>query len=227
MKLLLTSAGLRTEELAQSLARLVGKPLKEISIAVIDEASAVEEGDKRWKIAELSDLAHYVGGKIDFIDLLTLTLDEVRDRMASVDVIYVVGGNPDYLLYVFQKTGFDKLLGELLHEKVYIGSSAGSMVLTRRATGKQYLDIYAKTKTFGVEDYLGFVDIIFRPHIGSSDLPKYQFETLQEAASGLEYDVYALRDSQALTMQDGKLQFVGGPPHVIEITSVKNKESAT
>lgn len=215
MNLLLTSAGIRTRELANSLANLAGKSLEEINVAVIDEASAIEGGDKRWKIAELSDLAQYVGGKIDFVDLLTLTPDEVRERVAPVDVIYVVGGNPDYLMFLFQKTGFDKLLDELLGEKVYVGSSAGSMVLTRRTTSRDYLGLYAKTKTFGVEDYLGLVDIVFRPHMDSSDLPKYQFETLQKAASDLEYDLYALRDDQAITVRDGELQFVGGEPFTI------------
>ncbi len=217
MKLLLTSAGIRTEELARSLSDLVGKSLKEINVAVIDEASVVEEGDKRWKIAELSDLARYVGGKIDFVDLFVLTPDEVRERVAPMDVIYVVGGNPDYLMYLFQKTGFDKLLDEILGErKVYVGSSAGSMVLTRRATSKQYLDIYAKTKTFEVGDYLGLIDIIFRPHMGSSGLPKYQFDTLQKVASNLGHDLHALRDDQAIVVQDGELQFVGGEPYIVK-----------
>lgn len=218
MKLLLTSAGIRTEELAQSLSNLVGKSLKETSVAVIDEASAVEEGDKRWKIAELSDLARYIGGKIDFVDLLALTPDEVRERVALADVIYVVGGNPDYLMYLFRETGFDKLLDELSgEEKVYIGSSAGSMVLTRRTTSRDYLGLYAKAKTFGVEDYLGLVGIIFRPHMDSSSLPKYQFDTLQKAASDLEYDLYALRDDQAVIVQDEGLQPVGGEPFIIRL----------
>lgn len=211
MKLLLTSGGIRTQEIADELARLTGMPLSQVKIAIIDEASAVETGDKRWKIDELNMLAEHIKGEIDFIGLLALSLDEVKERIESCDVIYVLGGNPDYLMHVFQKTGFDKLLrDELLAQKVYVGSSAGSMVLTRRAKTKEYLDVYAKTKNFGIDDYLGIVDMIFRPHLASSNDMKYQYDTLAQVAEGLTYDLYGLRDDQAICVEGGKLLFVGG-----------------
>lgn len=119
MKLLLASAGIRTQELAETLSSLVGKRLENINVAVINEASAVEPGDKTWFFNEINDLRKYVGGAIDFVDLLALTLDEVRERVAFADVIYVVGGNPDYPLYLYNKTGFASLLKDtLLNEKV-------------------------------------------------------------------------------------------------------------
>ena len=211
MKLFLSSAGIRTPELAKALSDLAGKPLGEISVAVINEAAAVELGGKRWLIDELSDLAKYIGGDIDFVDLLALTLDEIRERLASADVIYVVGGNPDYLMYLYQKTGFDTLLKEAsLSNKVYVGSSAGSMVMTKRPAAQQYLALYEKQKTFGAVEYLGIVDVIFRPHMQSSDNPKYDFTELEKAAAGLSSDLYALTDSQAIIFDDEALSFVGG-----------------
>lgn len=211
MKLLLTSGGIRTQEIADELERLAVKSLSRIKVAIIDEASAVEAGDKRWKIDELRMLGEHVKGGIDFINLLALSLEEIKERIESCDVIYVLGGNPDYLIHVFQKTGFEKLLtDEVLSKKVYVGSSAGSMVLTRRATTKKYLDVYAKTQTFGADDYMGIVNIIFRPHMDSSDGLKYQNDTLASAAEGLGYDLYGLRDDQAISFKDGKLSFVGG-----------------
>ena len=212
MKLFLSSAGIRTPELANVLSDVVGKPLSEISVAIINEAAAVERGGKRWLIDELSDLAKYIGGDIDFIDLLALTLDEVRQRLALVDVIYVVGGNPDYLMHLYQKTGFDALLqdDDVLSDKVYAGSSAGSMVMTQRPTTQQYLALYEKRKTFGVTNYLGIVDIIFRPHMQSSDSPKYDFSNLKKIAIGLSSDLYALTNRQAIIINDGAMSFAGG-----------------
>lgn len=219
MKLFLSSAGIRTPELADALSDLVGKPLSEISVAIINEAVAVELGGKRWLIDELADLAKYIGGEIDFVDLLALTLDEVRERLAPVDVIYVVGGNPDYLMYLYQKTGFDTLLQDtVLSDKVYVGSSAGSMVMTQRPTSRQYLALYEKQKTFGTVNYLSVVDIIFRPHMQSSDSPKYNFSHLNEIADGLSSDLYALTDRQAIIVNDGAMSFVGGD--IIKIEKV-------
>jgi dipeptidase E len=211
MRLFLSSAGIRTPELANALSDLAGKPLDKINVAVINEAAAIEVGSKRWMIDELNDLAKYVGGEIDFIDLLALTLDEVRERLSLADVIYVVGGNPDYLMYLYNKTGFGTALQEtLLEDKVYVGSSAGSMVLTQKATTEQYLARYAKQRAFGITHYLGIVDIIFRPHMASSDNPKYDYEALEKVATGLNSDLYALRDDQAIIIDEGTMSFIGG-----------------
>jgi len=211
MKLLLTSGGLRTDTLLREFERLVGKSASEVNVAIIDEASAVEAGDKRWKVDELAMIAKRIGGKIDFVDLLALSLDEAKERLLLADAMYVLGGNPDYLMRTFKKTGFAELLtSDFFSEKVYVGSSAGSMVVTERANTKGYLNVYAKSNTFEVESYMGLVNIIFRPHMTSSDNKKYQYETLAEVAVGLQNDLYGLRDDQALSIVDGKLTVVGG-----------------
>ncbi len=211
MKLLLTSAGIRTQEIADKLAELTGKDHSYINIAIINEASAVETGDKTWLVNELSDLKRYIGGSIDFINLLALPLSEVEARVKFADAIYVLGGNPDYLYQVFQKTGFAHLLLEKsLDDKVYVGSSAGSMILTKRAKSQTYLDMYEKEKTFGIQEYFGIVPIIFRPHMESSDLPKYNYDKLREVSSDLDCDLYALKDSQAICVADDAMSFVGG-----------------
>jgi dipeptidase E len=211
MKLFLSSAGIRTPKLANALSDLVGKPLEKINVGIINEAAAVEHGSKRWMINELNDLAKYIGGEIDFIDLLALSPNEMQERLAHTDVIYVVGGNPDYLMYLYNKTEFGTALQEtLLKYKVYVGSSAGSMVLTQKATTEQYLARYTKQRAFGIKQYLGIVDIIFRPHMASSDNPKYDYKALKKVATGLNSDLYALRDDQAIIIDEGTMSFIGG-----------------
>src|SRR5690606_37109884 len=103
-------------------------PKDQITIGVINEAFAVEEGDKRWVLDNLNSVASNFSNEIDIVDLLALSIEEVEKRLADKDVIFVVGGDTDYLMSVYQKTGFDKLLPKLLETKVYVGSSAGSMV---------------------------------------------------------------------------------------------------
>ncbi|MGI8935211.1 MAG: Type 1 glutamine amidotransferase-like domain-containing protein, partial [Phormidesmis sp.] len=56
--------------------------------------------------------------------------------------IFVNGGSIDYQMYVFKKSGFAKLLPKLLETKVYVGSSAGSMVIGKRVSTEAYHKIY-------------------------------------------------------------------------------------
>lgn len=210
MKLLLTSAGIRTQELADTLSGLVGKSLENINVAVINEASAVEPGDKTWFFNEINDLRKYVGGDIDFVDLLALSIDEIKERVAFADVIYVVGGNPDYLLHLYNKTGFASLLKDtLLNEKVYVGSSAGSMVLGRRGSTNEYQNYYGEDRTFGTTDYLGVVDFVIKPHFEAPDLPKNHKDILLKASIEEQQLIYAVRDDQAIIVNDETVSFVG------------------
>ena len=210
MKLLLTSAGIRTQELADTLSGLVGKSLENINVAVINEASAVEPGDKTWFFNEINDLRKYVGGDIDFVNLLALNINEIKERVAFADVIYVVGGNPDYLLYLYNKTGFASLLKDtLLNEKVYVGSSAGSMVLGRRGSTNEYQNYYGEDRTFGTTDYLGAVDFVIKPHFEAPDLPKNHKDILLKASIEEQQLIYAVRDDQAIIVNDETVSFVG------------------
>ena len=58
MKLVLASQGFTTNEIAKEVEKLVGKPLKEINIAIINEAYVGLDGtkDKRWLIKEQSNI---------------------------------------------------------------------------------------------------------------------------------------------------------------------------
>jgi peptidase E len=117
MKLVLCSEGFRTSNTVEACAELVGKPKEEISVAIINEAYAVEAGDKYWTIDNLHDAAINFKGGVDLINLLALRLDEVEERISKRDLIFVIGGNTDYLMQVFDKTGFSKLLPKLLKQK--------------------------------------------------------------------------------------------------------------
>lgn len=212
MKALLTSAGVLTPEIADTLSELVGKPLEQINIAVNNEASAVEPGDKRWAFNELQNLSHLVGGEIDVINLLALDLPTIEARMAFADVIYVVGGMSDYLMTVFERTGFSELLrNKLLNEKVYVGASAGSMVLGRRINTEGYKKVYRKgEQDFGVSEYMALVDFSIFPHFNSAIWTRNRAEAIKEAAKGAEYPVYAIEDTQAVVVNDEGISYIGG-----------------
>lgn len=215
MKLVLCSEGFHTQSTVDACVRLVGKPQDKISIGIINEAYAVEEGDKRWVLDNLNSVANNFSGEIDIVDLLALSVEEVEKRLADKDVIFVVGGGTDYLMSVYQKTGFDKLLPTLLETKVYVGSSAGSMVVGKRISAAAYKLIYGEDSKWGIDEYVGLVDLSVMPHLDSPHFPN-RVENLLEAVGGFEGKVYGLRDDSAVVINGDDVQAIGSEPVIIE-----------
>ena len=58
MKLILASHGFTTDEMAEEVAKIVGKPANQINIAIINESvyEKPKESNKRWLIKELSNI---------------------------------------------------------------------------------------------------------------------------------------------------------------------------
>lgn len=218
MKALLTSTGISTAEIATALVNLVGKQADQITIAVINEASAIEPGDKRWFFNEMQVLSKTFGGEIDVINLLALDQPTIEERIAFADVIYVSGGISDYLMTVFKQTGFSDLLKrKLLQEKIYVGASAGAMVFGRRITTQGYKEVYRKgEQDFGVNEYMALVDFAIFPHLDSPEFTRNRAEIIQEATKDFTYPIYAIKDTQAVVINNDNISFVGGDPLAVD-----------
>lgn len=209
MKLLLTSNGFSTPEIIAKCEALVGKSKEEISTIVINEAYAMEHEDHRWLINDLIRLSQNFGGKIEFLNLLATDTETVRERIETCDVIFVIGGDTDYLQSVFNKTGFSELLPEVLRTKVYVGISAGAMVAGKRLDVPAFESMYAGQDTYGVSKYLEFGDFVIIPHMNSEHFPGRE-EKLLEACKQHSGTIYALSDQDAVVLNDGKVELVGG-----------------
>lgn len=212
MKLVLCSEGFHTQNTVQACVDLVGKPQDKITFAIINEAYAAEHGDKRWVLSNLSDVAKNFPAEMDIVNLLALPLSEVEERIMQKHAIFVVGGHTDYLMSVFVKTGFDKLLPKLLKSKVYVGSSAGSMVMGKRLSSEAYKTMCQEVVGYDITKYLEFVDFSIMPHIDSEDFPGRK-EKLMEAAKNHDGKIYGLRDDSAVVVQDGKIEIIGSEPY--------------
>ncbi len=216
MKLVLASEGFHTPNTVQACVDLCGKPQDKISFAVINEAYAVEPGDKRWVLDNINSVAKNFPARLDIVNLLALTIEEVEERIAPLDAIFVVGGYTDYLMHVFNKTGFSKLLPKLLETKVFVGSSAGSMVAGKRISTEAYQRIYGERGDYDITDYLGLVNLAIKPHLGSPEFPNNLPEVLEEVASGADFPVYGLRDDSAIVVDGNEQRFIGSQPYKVK-----------
>jgi len=215
MKFVLCSEGFHTPNTVEACVKLVGKPQDQIKVGIINEAYAVEEGDKRWVMDNLNSVANNFTSEIDIVDLLALPIDEVEKRLVDKDVIFVIGGDTDYLMSVYQKSGFDKLLLKLLGAKVYVGSSAGSMVVGKRISAAAYRLIYGEDSKWNIDQYVGLVDLSVMPHLDSPHFPNRK-ESLLEAVGSFEGRVYGLRDDSAVVIDGDEITTIGSEPIIIE-----------
>ncbi|MCL2037853.1 peptidase E [Candidatus Saccharibacteria bacterium] len=218
MKLILASQGFTTPEIANAAAQLVGKPLDQINVAIINEAyiGIAPSQDMRWLIRELGLISQNVGGTISLVSLRAYDdIDEVRKRLEFTDLIYLVGGSgaSAALPSLFQKTGFDKLLKDLAGTKVIMGTSAGAAVLGQQIQNPEYWDDqYGDGKKYTAIPTLALADFQIIPHFGRGDRPRRKAEIITPLLKNEEFPVFGIADEQAIISDDSQVEFVGGEP---------------
>ena len=138
MRVLLTSAGLETEELKEYFLKMLEREAAEVRALFIPtaatDADAIEVMPKC-----MHDLLKcgIQNRNIKVFDLHTgMELDELQ----QYDVVYLCGGSTSYLLERINASGFHKTLMEYIRaDGMVIGVSAGSLVFANNLVGNMGL----------------------------------------------------------------------------------------
>jgi dipeptidase E len=122
--------------------------------------------------------------------------------LRETDVLLVEGGDAAYLCHWMRASGLADLLPSL-RETVWLGLSAGSMVMTPRI-GDDFVTWHspAGDKTLGVVDFSIF------PHVGNLDLPENTMDAAEAWAASLAGPAYAIDDETAIKLVDGVVEVV-------------------
>ena len=123
----------------------------------------------------------------------------VRDA----DVLLVSGGDAVYLAHWMHQCGLADMLASL-SDTVWIGMSAGSMVMTPRI-GQEFVGWKAPG---GSDTTLGVVDFSIFPHLDHPDIPTNTMDTAARWAACLDGPAYAIDDETAITVVDGTVEVV-------------------
>jgi dipeptidase E len=121
----------------------------------------------------------------------------------ETDVLLVNGGDALYLCHWMRQSGLADLLPSL-HEMVWVGLSAGSMVMTPRI-GEDFVQWKPPT---GGDETLGLVDFSICPHLAHEDLPGNTMADAERWAAGIESPAYAIDDDTAIQVVDGTVEVV-------------------
>jgi dipeptidase E len=212
MKFLLTSAGIKNPSINDALVGLLGKPIAESSALCIPTAgygSTYGSPAGAWRfISGKSDqpMCELGWKSLGVLELTALpSIDEERwvPWVQETDVLLVNGGDALYLCHWMQQSGLANLLPSL-PETVYVGFSAGSMVLTPRI-GEDFVGWKAPS---GDDSTLGVVDFSIFPHVDHPDLPENTMAEAERWAAGLGGPAYAIDDDTAIQVVDGTVEVV-------------------
>jgi len=211
MKLLLTSAGISNRSIQNALIELLGKPIAESSALFIPTAIyAIPNGGdivRRVICGSLGDPFCDLGWKS--LGLLELTaLPSIKkelwiDMLQETDALLVGGGDCQYLTYWMQQSGLAKLLPSLLNKMVYVGLSAGSMIMTRFGTTYGHHTVPAHS-----DKSLGFVDFALHPHLDYELFPENSMANIEKLAATIPLPSYAIDDQTAIKVVDGVIEVV-------------------
>ena len=122
----------------------------------------------------------------------------------EADALLVGGGESLYLCYWMWQSGLADLLPSLRQETVYVGVSAGSIVVNS-TLGEHYDGINPPT---GSDKALGLVDFALRLHLDNPSLPEYSLANLEQWAARVDVPAYVLDDRTAIKVSDGEVSVV-------------------
>src|SRR6478672_1174473 len=168
MRLLLTSAGIKNASIHKALVDLLGKPIAESSALCIPTASYGHHSFAgAWRFitgratTPMCELGWKSMGVLELTALPSLDEDLWVPLVKKTDVLLVNGGDALYLCHWMRQSGLADLLPSLPNT-VWVGLSAGSMVMTPRI-GEDFVNWKPPT---GGDSALGVVDFSIFPHLG-------------------------------------------------------------
>ena len=216
MKLLLTSSGISNPSIEDALVELLGKPIAESSALIVPTAIyPFREGPGgAWRAISGKTERPFSGLGWKSLGVLELTaLPSIKEEswvplVRETDALLVWGGHVMYLCYWMRQSGLADLLPSL-SDLVYVGVSAGSIVMTPYNGDVEFnLQTIPEGSDVAREGdrALGFVDFTVRVH-----LDREGFESMADVekwAAGIPVPTYAIDDETAVRVIDGSPEVV-------------------
>ena len=211
MRFLLTSAGIKNRSIHNALIDLLGKPIAESSALWIPTAThALGRPELAWKFvsgqeprAPMCELGWKSLGVLELTALPSIDEEHWVPLVQETDALLVGGGDPMYLCHWMRQSGLADLLPSL-HEAVYVGVSAGSMVMAPNV-GE---DFVRWSPPRGGDRGLGIVDFSMFPHLDHENMPDNSMAGAEKWAASVPVPGYAIDDQTAIKVTDGAVEVV-------------------
>ena len=212
MKLLLTSGGVTNPSIHSALVDLLGKPVAECRALVVPTAQwghpLCGPTSVRGLVAAEPDFRYFSGlgwaslGVLELTALPTIGAERWVPWVGEADALLVDGGDATCLSHWMRESGLADLLPSL-PDTVWVGVSAGSMVMTPRI-GSYFVEwpAAADDRTLGVVDFSIF------PHLNHEMLPGNTLPAAERWAADMTGPCYAVDDQTAFKVVGGVVEVI-------------------
>ncbi|MDM7830873.1 Type 1 glutamine amidotransferase-like domain-containing protein [Cellulomonas edaphi] len=210
MKLLLTSGGVTNPSIRAALEELTGKPVEQCHALVVPTAQwghpLCGPASVRRLVAAEHDSRHFTGlgwaslGVLELTALPTVGRARWEPWVRDADVLLVDGGDATYLAHWVRESGLADLLPSLT-KTVWVGVSAGSMVMTPRIG-----PLFVEWQGAPDDRALGVVDFSIFPHLNA--FPTNTPSAAEQWARDLDGPAYAIDEQTAISVVDGVVEVV-------------------
>ncbi|MBO4206889.1 Type 1 glutamine amidotransferase-like domain-containing protein [Micromonospora echinofusca] len=209
MKLLLTSGGVTNPSIHSALVQLLGKPIGDANALCIPTAEyghPMCTPTSAWRFiagrspSPMCDLGWKSLGVLELTALPTIGAERWVPWIREADVLLVDGGDATYLCHWMRASGLADLL-PALPDMVWVGVSAGSMVMTPRI-GTDFVEWPSAPD----DRTLGVVDFSIFPHLDA--FPENTLADAERWAADLGVPAYAIDEQTAIKVVDGSVEVV-------------------
>jgi dipeptidase E len=167
-------------------------------------------GDAQSYVEVISDLYTSLGCTVDSLLLCegTTTSEEAKSKIEKADIIYVGGGNTEYMMDVWREYSVDRyLLDAYQDNKVLSGLSAGSICWFVAGHSDSEFVAEEENPTFKWVKGLGIIPYLHCPHYDEES--RKDFEDLY---IGQTTDAIAIENQVAIVWQDGEMRVIKANP---------------
>ena len=218
MRFLLTSSGIKNPSIKDTLVELLGKPIEESSALFIPTGIYPFPGGAgmAWQAiigraqSPLCELGWKSLGVLELTELLTTREESWVPTLRETDALLVWGGDVLYLCHWMRQSGLANLLPSL-SELVYVGVSAGSIVVTPYNCDTEFdLEFVPAGSDMVLEAdrALGLVDFTLYPHLDRPEMEDASLANIEKWASGIPVPTYAIDDETAIKVIDGTVEII-------------------
>jgi dipeptidase E len=145
----------------------------------------------------MSGLDWKSAGLLELTALPTIGEERWSPWVREADVLLVDGGDATFLYYWMRESGLADLLPSL-SESVWVGVSAGSMVMTPRIGA-----YFVEWRSAPDDQTLGVVPFSIFPHLNHALLPGNTLAAAERWAADIAGPAYAIDDETAFKVVDG------------------------
>jgi dipeptidase E len=209
MKLLLTSAGIKTASINDELVGLLGKPIEESTALCIPTAGyAMGSPAGAWRFitgqasTPMCELGWKSLGVLELTALPSIPEEKWVPWVTETDALLVNGGDALYLAHWMRQSGLADLLPSL--PAVWVGLSGGSMAMSP-CIGEDFI---GWKPPGGVDEALGVVGFSIFPHLDHPALPENTMADAEKWAAALPGPGYAIDDQTAIKVTDGVVEVI-------------------